>query len=172
MHQRAKIWAATIAFLVLAMVVLTSWRQAVQAQTPNLSVAGAIYGGTTSINGTPGPVLPCYVTGGAACAGTAHEVVDTTTTTLKATCAINATCDIHNGVVALLYYTVTLSTPATFSNATFACSASIWSSSSAYVAYCQPSSSSTLRIYMYNSSGTSLSTLGTSLTISYTASGI
>jgi hypothetical protein len=171
MHQRAKIWAATIAFLVLAMIVLTSWRQAVQAQTANLSVAGAIYGGTSSINGTAGPVLPCYISTGAACAGTAHQVVDTTTTTVKASCAANATCDIHNGVVAVLYYAVTLSSPATFSNSTFACSASIWSSTSGYVASCQPASSSTLRIYMYNSTASPV-TSSTSVAISYSASGI
>jgi hypothetical protein len=167
MHQRAMIAAAAIALLVLATVALLSPRESVQAQTPNLSVAGAIYGGTSATNATPGPVPPCYASTGAACNGKYHSVSDYTSQSLFANCGSNQTCDFTLNNV---YITIALSGAAAFSNAHYTCSAAIWTSSAGYIGYCQPASGSTMNIYMYNPTSSTV-TSGTTVNINYSASG-
>lgn len=168
MRLRTKITAGAVALLVVAAVTLVLLPESGQAQLgPGLSVAGVILGGTSATNSTPGPVPPCYKSAGTACDGTSHVVTDHTTQSLFANCASNQTCDftLNNP-----YITITLSGAAAFSNSNYSCSAAIWTSSTGYVGYCQPASSSALNIYMYNPTSSTV-TSGTTVSISYSASG-
>jgi hypothetical protein len=167
MHQRAKISATATAFLVLAMIVLASWQQAAQAQTANLSVAGAVYGGTTSTNTTIGPIPPCYQSSGTACVGTLHTVTGYTTQATVGNCASNVTCSLS---LTFPYLPIGFSSFADFSNAEFVCSATIWTTSVAYVGYCQPNGTTGIHIYMYNPTGATV-TAGTTVNISYLVTG-
>jgi hypothetical protein len=172
MQQRTKILVAFIAIIALAIIILSSSRPPAQAQTPNLFVAGAIYGGTINANSTPGPVPVCYTLAGAACAGSLHVVVGATTAPVTAPCNANSTCDL-NGTTSS-YVTVPLTGAAQFSNATFTCSASIFTlppSANGYVGYCQPDDNAHMFIYMYNPGPTIPSTASVTVTITYTASG-
>jgi hypothetical protein len=89
MYQRAIITAAAIAGLLVATVTLLSQRESVRADTPNLSVTGAIYSGTTAENSTSGPVPPCYGPSGGACDGTIHLVFAGMTRDIKRCCSLS-----------------------------------------------------------------------------------
>lgn len=167
MHQRAKIAATTVVLVVFATVILLSPKQSVQAQTQNLSVAGAVYSGTSAVNTTPGPVPPCYASTGAACNGKYHTVSDHASQSLSANCSSNQTCDF---TLTTVYITIALSGAAAFSNSHYTCSAAIWTSSAGYIGYCQPASGSAVNIYMYNPTGSTV-TSGTTVNINYSASG-
>jgi hypothetical protein len=167
MLRRAKLTAAIAALLGLATVTLLSPKALVQAQTQNLSVAGAVYSGTSAVNTTPGPVPPCYTSTGAACNGKYHAVSDHTSQSLFANCSSNQTCDFTLNNV---YITIALSGAAAFSSTHYTCSATIWTSSAGYVGYCQPATGSAINIYMYNPTSSTV-TSGTTVTINYSASG-
>ena len=168
MHQRAKIAAIAVGLVALAaVIILVSPKQSAQAQTQNLSVAGAVFSGTSAVNTTPGPVPPCYTSTGAACNGKYHTVSDHASQSLFANCGTNQTCDF---TATTAYITIALSSAAAFSNSHYTCSAAIWTSSAGYIGYCQPASGSAMNIYMYNPTGATV-TSGTTVTINYSASG-
>ena len=167
--QRAKIPAAIFALLVLATIILALSQRAVQAQTtPNLSVPGAIFGGTKLVNTNQGPVPPCYLSAGTGCDGKFHVVNDHTTATISGTCNSNQLCNLGGTT----YITVVFSGASAFDNNNFTCSATIFTTSpAAYIGYCQPAPSpspSSMYIYMYNPG----SSVSGSVSINYTASGI
>jgi hypothetical protein len=167
MYQRAIITAAAIAGLLVATVTLLSQRESVRADTPNLSVTGAIYSGTTAENSTSGPVPPCYGSTGGACTGTVHLVADSTSPSLYANCNSSSQCQLTS---AHPYITITISNAALFSNTNYSCAVTIWTTLAGYIGYCQPVSNTSFNIYMYNpTSGTVTS--GTPVTINWVAQG-
>lgn len=167
MQKYIRIATATVALIGLAAIILLSSQRVVQAQTPNLSVAGAVYAGTSAANTTQGPVPPCYQSTGIACDGKLHMVAGSKTQSLFALCGSNQQCDL---TLSDTYVTVMLSSPAAFSNANYACSATIWTSTNGYVGYCRPLSMTSLAIYMYNPTNSAVSA-STLINISYSASG-
>jgi hypothetical protein len=164
MQQRLKVSAVAFALVVLATIILSWSQRPVQAQTtPDLLVNGAIYGGTESAHGVKGPVPVCYTSGGIACDGNFHVVAGHFTATV-ASCGASSPCTLSTGG------TVGFSAAADFANTNYTCSATIFASaSSAYVAYCQPVSSTSMLIYMYNQGPAIMSSI--SVTVNYLASG-
>jgi hypothetical protein len=171
MRHRTKVSVVTIALLFLATVLSLSGRQVQAQSTPNLSVKGAIYGGTNIPNSTQGPAPVCYTSVGAACAGSLHMVVGATTAPVSGPCGANSTCDLNGSTS--LYTPVVLTGAAIFSNAYFTCSATIFTlppaAPTAYVGYCQPDTGGSMFIYMYNPG--SAITGSPTVNITYTASG-
>lgn len=167
MYQRAIITAAAIAGLLVATVALLSQRESVRADTPNLSVTGAIYSGTTAENSTSGPVPPCYGHSGGACNGTVHLVADSTSQGLNAACNSNSQCQLTS---AHDYIIITVSNAAAFSDTNYKCAVTIWTTTAGYIGYCQPVSATSFNIYMYNPTSATVPS-GTEVTISWVAQG-
>lgn len=173
MQQRIKTLVALVMIIIAATITLSLLQRQAQAQTPDLSVDGAIYGGTNPPVSTKGPVLPCYLSTGLACGGTSHMVMDTETVSLSATCNPDQTCQLTSSTMA--YTEVTLPNPPEFTNVQYACSATIWTVSpdpvAAYVGFCQPASQTKAHIYMFNPPGNPMVSTSASVHITYSAFG-
>jgi hypothetical protein len=163
MHQRAIIIAATSA-LALAAVILLSPKEPVQAQTPNLSVAGAIYSGTSAVNATPGPVPPCYIATGSACTGTFHILTNSgaIAVELDGSCSNDSWCTLNSNA------DISFPNIAFVSNR-YSCSVT---TSTAYQILLTVNTKTTtgFDVQVYNNSGSSIPN-GTDLGVSYACEG-